>query len=79
LYGIRGAQRRTQENGKEFSMSLINVSNVGLFSAQADNRGRFDHNDFGGDSSNSKSFNRSRGHRSKGHNRKRGGHKRCDD
>jgi hypothetical protein len=61
-------------------MSLINVSNVGLFSAQADNRGRVDHNDFGGgDNSDSKSWNRSRGHKSKGHGRKRGGHKRCDD
>lgn len=57
-------------------MSLVNISNIGLFSAQADNRGRIDHNNFGGgDESNSRSMNRPRGHRSHGNGHKRGGYK----
>lgn len=45
-------------------MALVNLSNIGILSAQSDNRGRVDHNDV--DISNSTSWNRTRGHRAKG-------------
>ena len=60
-------------------MSLVNISNIGLFSAQTDNRGRFDPTYVGGDSSNSQSFNRRRGRRSQGNGHKRGGYKNQKD
>jgi hypothetical protein len=61
-------------------MALLNIGDIGILSAKTDNRGRIDHNNFGGgDNSSDGSWDRSRGHRSHGreHGHKRGGGKGC--
>jgi hypothetical protein len=57
-------------------MSIVNVSDFAILGFQSNNRNRIDHNNFGGnDSSNSRSFNRTRGHKTNRPGRKHGGRK----